>query len=92
VLAICFRADPAEHTDAWERMFGELQRQDPRSLIDVPELAPDATASLVKDAAAQVGAGDAETLAGKMLPVTGGHPLFVREVVTASGDVLRNQT
>jgi DNA-binding SARP family transcriptional activator len=81
VLAVCFRSDPSEHTDAWTRTLNELQRQETKSLIDVPELEPEATARLVSDAAAQFGVTDPDTLAAKVFPVTGGNPLFVREVV-----------
>jgi tetratricopeptide (TPR) repeat protein len=46
----------------------------------VPELTPDAAVNLIADVATEVGPDAVDALAKKILPVTGGNPLFVREI------------
>jgi predicted ATPase len=82
VVAACYRSDPTEHTSAWARTLEELQRQPDSSPVDVTDLTAEASARLIAEVTAEVGLQDADALAHRILPITGGNPLFVREVVT----------
>ncbi len=81
VVVACYRKDPTEHTSAWTRCLDELRRHRECSIIEVTEVGQDASIRIVKDVTAEIGSGDAAALAERVLPFTGGNPLFLREVV-----------
>jgi DNA-binding SARP family transcriptional activator/tetratricopeptide (TPR) repeat protein len=80
LLLASYRSDPGEHTAAWARTLDELQRLRSCSLVEVTELTPDAAVSIITDVVPDFSAERVDALAQRILPVTGGNPLFVREI------------
>jgi tetratricopeptide (TPR) repeat protein len=85
VLAGCYRSDPTEYSAAWTRILHELQRPQVSSIIDVTQLSPDASMRLIGDLAEELGEVSVDSLTERVLPLTGGNPLFLREVIAQMG-------
>lgn len=83
VVVACYRSDPAEHSRAWSLSLEELTRLSACTTYDVSDLAPEEATRIVSDLLSEQERGTAETLAKRILPVTGGNPLWVREATLA---------
>lgn len=84
VLVACYRSDPTEYTAAWSRLLAELGQSAHCAIHELNELSSDAATRVVLDVMAAPQHAATEALARRILPISGGNPLFVREVALAA--------
>ncbi|HEY5844152.1 MAG TPA: BTAD domain-containing putative transcriptional regulator [Mycobacterium sp.] len=79
VLAGCYRDDESTNP-VWSRVFDELRRMNICTQVELDELSLEATVRVLGDIVDETDQRRIRILAAKLRPITGGNPLFVREI------------